>query len=234
MTNKKNKARSFRELENALGYQFSDNSLLERALTHTSAKKGRVGDNERLEFLGDRVLGLVVADGLWLRFPNETEGDLAKRHADLVKGAAVAEVASTLKIGSALSLSKGERDSGGHQNPHLLADACEAIIAAIYLDGGYLAAKKVVSALWEELIIAQTVPPRDPKTLLQEWVQAKGQPLPAYKILSRDGPSHDPFFTMSVFIEGYQPTIGTGKSKRVAEQDAAKKMLDKLNGNEDN
>lgn len=225
MTNDTNKLQA---LQKALDYQFSDLSLLERALTHTSARKKWADDNERLEFLGDRVLGLVVADMLWQRFPRESEGDLAKRHAHLVRGGAVAEIAVVLNLGSVLALSKGERDSGGKKNPHLLADACEAVIAAIYLDSNYDEAKRVVSSLWENQVVSQGQPPRDAKTLLQEWVQSKGHALPHYKLMSRDGPPHDPVFTIEVSIHDEEPSIGVGKSKRTAEQEAAKLMLKKV------
>ncbi len=225
---KVNKTTQLSNLQTALAYQFTDTELLERALTHTSVKNKSVGDYERLEFLGDRVLGLVVAEILWTRFPTESEGDLAKRHAHLVRGATVAEVATELKMGQVLALSKGERDSGGRKNPHLLADACEAVIAAIYLDGGFEEAKRVVSALWEEHVTSHKQPPRDAKTLLQEWVQAKGWSLPQYKQVSRDGPPHDPVFTIEVSIHDQEPSMGKGKSKRTAEQEAAKLMLKKV------
>ena len=228
MSSKSGKSSLISKLQKRLGYQFDNLKLLERALTHTSAKKERVGDYERLEFLGDRVLGLVVAEMLWDRFPKESEGDLAKRHAHLVRGATVAEVALSVNLGQVLRLSKGERDSGGQDNPHLLADACEAVIAAIYIDGGFAEARRVVSTLWEKQVASHKQPPRDSKTLLQEWVQAKGHGLPQYKLISREGPPHDPFFTIEVSIQGQQPSTGTGKSKRIAEQQAAKLMLEKV------
>jgi len=183
-----------------------------------------------LEFLGDRVLGLIVADLLFQRFPQEAEGALAKRHASLVRGEALAAVAQEIGLPRALILAPNEADSGLHNSPAALANACEAVIAALYLDGGLDAARRFVAAHWTAMIEADEEPPRDAKTSLQEWAQAQGLPLPNYRELHRQGPAHDPIFTMEVQLQDLPSAVGTGRSKRQAEQVAAKTLLDRLEG----
>jgi len=221
----------------ALDYRFRQPDMLEEALTHSSAclVRGRGGVSgkpraayERLEFLGDRVLGLAVAEMLFFRFPQENEGALARRHAALVRREALARVAMILGLDSALVMSKGEEDSGGRQNPTMLADACEAILGAVYADGGLEAAVTIVRRHWEPMMAESVTPPKDAKTALQEWAQGRGKPLPAYQTLGMEGPQHDPIFLISVTVEGFEPVTGRGASKRVAEQAAATAMLEKV------
>lgn len=219
-------------LAKALGYSFGDPRLLTEAMTHPSALSGRAPRQgfgyERLEFLGDRVLGLVVAAMLFENFPNEAEGELARRHAALVCREALARIALKLGIDRALSLSKGEEDGGGRRNPTILADACEAVLGAIYADGGLDHARALILAEWRPLMAEATRPPKDGKTALQEWAQSLGKPLPIYRVIGTEGPSHDPRFLVAVEIEGLSPLTGQGGSKRAAEQAAAAAMLESL------
>jgi ribonuclease-3 len=226
-----------KEVSEALEYRFRQPDLLEEALTHSSAcpARGRGAPSgrqrvayERLEFLGDRVLGLAVAEMLFYRFPLENEGALARRHAALVCREALARVAMTLGLDAALIMSKGEEESGGRQNPTMLADACEAILGAVFADGGLDAAAKIVKRHWEPLMAESVTPPKDAKTGLQEWAQGRGKPLPIYQTLGVEGPQHDPIFLISVTVEGFDPVTGRGASKRVAEQAAATAMLEKV------
>jgi ribonuclease-3 len=212
-------------LAEALGHRFADPSLLCLALTHSSAS-GRGGiANERLEFLGDRVLGLVVADLIYWRFPDEEEGDLARRFAVLVSRESLAQVAAEIGLAPHLALARGEEDSGGRANPAILADACEAVIAALYLDGGIEAARTFITREWSELIGQDRRPPQDAKTTLQEWAQGAGRKLPSYVVIASEGPAHEPRFTVEVRVEGLPPALGEGRSKRAAEQAAAAAAL---------
>lgn len=217
-----------------LGHRFQRPELLTRALTHPSAtgtKSGRKasrGHYERLEFLGDRVLGLIIADLLFRRFPREAEGALAKRHAAVVRGEALASVAEKIGLAQHMIMAPNEVESGLQHNQAALANACEAVIAALYLDGGLEAARRFVVGHWTALIDADLEPPRDAKTSLQEWAQAQGLPLPNYRELEREGPAHDPVFTMAVEIQDLPAATGTGRSKRQAEQMAAQAFLDRL------
>jgi ribonuclease-3 len=229
---------SAEELPHIIGYEFANRELLEEALTHPSAlapelrrrrhrapvKRGY----ERLEFLGDRVLGLVVADCLWRRFEAEPEGDLACRHTHLVRRETLARVAEGIGLGRYLILSRSEVAAGGAGNPGILADACEALIGAIYLDGGFDAASAFIRRFWESLIEKMEEPPRDPKTVLQEWAQARGLALPAYELVATNGPDHAPAFTVMVSVAGGDPATGTASSKRLAEARAAATLLDRL------
>ncbi|CCQ73575.1 ribonuclease III [Magnetospira sp. QH-2] len=212
------------DLEKAIGHRFSDSALLERALTHSSLISG-IGSNERLEFLGDRVLGLGVAELLYQRFPDEEEGPLARRFAAVVSQPALADVARLLNLGRHLNLARSEEDGGGRDNPALLSDACEALIAALYLDGGMEVALTFVRRLWAPLIDADLSPPKDAKTALQEWAQGRGKSLPQYREVGRDGPSHAPVFTMEACVEGLGQARANGTSKRAAEQAAAVLLL---------
>lgn len=210
------------QLIERLGHRFRDTTLLKTALTHSSAA-GR--SYERLEFLGDRVLGLIVADLLIQRFPAEPEGALARRHAALVRRETLAEVALELDLGPHLRLARGEADAGGRENPAILADVCEAIIAALYLDGGLRAARGFVEPLWTPLLESARRPPQDAKTALQEWAQGRGLPLPIYEIVDRSGPDHEPLFTVAVSVEGLPVVTARGRSKRLAEQTAAEQLF---------
>ena len=210
---------------------FSDADLLTRALTHRSATMGQTaasGGNERLEFLGDRVLGLVIANLLYRRFPKEREGALAKRFVALVRKEALAEVAGEIGLGAQIRLSKGEAESGGRANPAILADTLEALIAALYLDGGLPVAEDFITLYWEKRLDKVGAPPQDAKTRLQEWLQARGRPLPVYETLSMSGPAHAPVFTLSVTVDGGESVTAEAKSKRDAAQAAAEAMLRKL------
>jgi ribonuclease III len=216
------------QLEERLGHAFSNSALLERALTHpsVSADPGhRGGDYERLEFLGDRVLGLVIAEMLFSRFPTEAEGLLARRLAKLVAKESLAEVAESLDLGSSMRLAMGDEEMQGRANAGLLADACEAVIAALYLDGGLPVAKRFIVGAWTSRIEQDREPPSDAKTELQEWAQGRGLPLPRYTEVSREGPPHDPVFTISVEINGQPAQVGTGRSKRIAQQEAAAQLV---------
>ncbi len=216
-------------LEAALGHQFKDRELLGRALTHPSLALKR-GMFERLEFLGDRVLGLVVADLLMARFPGEVEGDLARRHAVLVSRDSLAAIAAAMDLGAHLRLARGEEGSGGRRNPGMLADALEAVIGALYRDGGLEAARRFIAGRLAPLIDRETAPPRDPKTALQEWAQGRGLNLPAYRTVTATGPAHQPHFRVEVSVEGHAPGVGEGASKRAAEREAALRLLKSLKG----
>ena len=225
-------------LPHIIGYEFARRELFEEALTHPSVpaperrrRRCRTPvkrSYERLEFLGDRVLGLVVADCLWNRFEGEPEGDLTRRHTHLVRREALARIADTIGLGRHLVLSRGEAAAGAAANPGILADACEALIAAIYLDGGFEAASTFVRRFWEPLIDEMEEPPRDPKTALQEWAQARGLPLPAYDLVATSGPDHAPLFTVRARVVGADPTTATASSKRSAEANAAAMLLGRL------
>ncbi len=222
---------SLQPLAEILGHDFADPGLLSRALTHGSAPRRRRGasdDYQRLEFVGDRVLGLIIAERLYRDFPKEREGALAKRFAMLVRREALAEVAAKIGLGPYITISKSEEDVGGRENPAILADCCEALIGAIFLDGGLEPARRFVEAQWQSLIEADLRPPEEAKTALQEWAQARGLALPAYRELSRSGPDHDPTFTVEVSVEDRPPAQGCGRSKRLAEQEAASRLLEAL------
>lgn len=220
------------DLAERLGHRFAQPDLLTQALTHPSVMQGRAPRKatayERLEFLGDRVLGLVVADMLYHRFPTEAEGALARRHAALVRRETLARVAAQIGLPALVMVSKGEDDSGGRNNPALLADACEAVIGALYADGGFAVADRFVRGTWEALMEESAAPPKDAKTALQEWAQGGGKPLPVYTTLDMEGPAHDPMFMISVVVAGEEPVTGRGSSKRIAEQAAASAMLEKV------
>lgn len=215
-------------VEATLGYRFADPSLLSLALTHASARGADPATsvcNERLEFLGDRVLGLIIADLLYRRFPAEAEGALAQRHAALVSRPTLSEVATRLELSASIVASRSERDAGGTSSPGILADTLEAVIGAIYLDGGLGAAAAFVEGNWSELISDARTPPKDPKTELQEWAQARGIGLPLYREIDRRGPPHAPEFSIEVSLPGAGSVVASGSSKRSAEQAAAERLL---------
>ncbi|MBF0355457.1 MAG: ribonuclease III [Alphaproteobacteria bacterium] len=215
------------DIETKLGYVFKSPSLRDEALTHPSAASALKPSYQRLEFLGDRVLGLVVARLLIQRFPGEAEGDLAKRHAVLVSRETAARAAGALGIAPFIKLSKGEDEAGGRSNPTALGDVMEALLGAIYLDGGLAPAEALVVRLWEPLLAEDLSPPKDAKTTLQEWSQARSMGLPVYSVLSQSGPAHDPKFLILARI-GDNQAQGEGNSKRAAEQMAAKALLETL------
>jgi ribonuclease-3 len=214
-------------LQTRLGYEFRRTELLEEALTHPSfqGETGRRKCNERMEFLGDRVLGLVIANLLFQKFRREEVGALARRHAALVRREALVQVADELGLAACIRISRGEEDAGGRTNPGLLGDGCEALIAAVYLDGGFDAAQEVVERLWCPLVERDASPPKDAKTMLQEWVQGRGLPLPSYIETDRSGPPHAPIFLVQVIVEGFPSVTASGSSKRLAERAAAELML---------
>jgi len=215
-------------LEERIGYHFTDASQLENALTHISALRGarnRAGSYQRLEFLGDHVLGLVISDMLYRAFPKADEGELSRRLADLVRKETCTEIARSIDLGAAIRVGSSEANAGARARPAILADVCEAVIGAVYLDGGYKAAEQLVERLWEVRLRATAQPLRDPKTVLQEWAQARGLPTPAYREVARSGPDHNPEFRVSVQLPAFAPAEGLGRSKRAAEQAAAAAML---------
>jgi ribonuclease-3 len=221
------KPRKFKELETKLGYKFKDPGFLERALTHASVRGGKVArsDNERLEFIGDRVLGLAIAEALNKQYPEANEGELARRYNRLVRGEACAKVARDIGLGSHLILSESEADSGGRNKTTILADAAEALLGAVFIDGGFEKARTVVTRLWQDQ--SEPVPEVtvDAKSALQEWAQGQGLALPRYTVVARNGPDHAPRFTAEVLISGKAPAQGEGASKRIAEQAAANALL---------
>ncbi len=222
-------------LEKRIEHTFNDPSLLQHALTHASSinqSDSRSESNERLEFLGDRVLGLVIADMLYKRFQYEDEGALSRRLTALVRKEALARIADTIELSSYLTLSLGEEESGGRKNPALLADACEALIAAIYLDAGLVPARRFIENNWQSLLDEDPTPPKDAKTALQEWTQSRNLGLPEYKVADQSGPPHAPTFTIAVSVKGYPDQDSSGPSKRRAEQDAAESMLTYITGND--
>jgi ribonuclease-3 len=216
-------------LEKTIGHRFKDRDLLERSLTHISALAGgsRTNSYQRLEFLGDHVLGLIISDMLFRAFPKADEGELSRRLADLVRREACADVARAIELGTALRLGASEANAGGRMRTAILADVCEALVGAVYLDGGYDDATKLVEKLWGERMRAPVRPLRDPKTILQEWAQARGLPTPTYREVERTGPHHDPEFRVAVDLPSREPAEGLGRSKRTAEQAAAAAMLNR-------
>lgn len=224
------------EVERILGHKFANSALLEEALTHASLtpkrRKRSIGtapNNERLEFLGDRVLGLTVAHALIEAFPSDAEGRLTDRLVALVRRDTLAEIAQEVDLGRWLMLARGEDDSGGRQNPGILADTIEAVLGAVYLDGGIEPASNFVMKHWSERVRLMRQPPRDPKMALQEWAHAQNTAAPVYEVISRQGPSHAPTFEVAVSIDERGRETATGASKRSAEQTAAGRLLDKLN-----
>jgi ribonuclease-3 len=217
-------------LEERIGHRFTDKVLLEHALTHVSAVSGgkkRTESYQRLEFLGDHVLGLVISDLLFRSFPKADEGELSRRLADLVRKDACAEAAVAMDLGPYIKLGAGESQSGGRKKSAILADVCEALIGATFLDGGYEAAEQLIDRYWRERMLEPHRPLRDPKTMLQEWAQGRGLPAPAYRELERRGPHHRPEFRVAVDLPGIAATEGKGRSKRDAEQAAAAAMLER-------
>lgn len=222
-------SRKYAHLERSLGRSVKDAKLLEQALTHASVRTGRksLGNNERLEFLGDRVLGLVIAAYLHSSMPDMREGDLARRFNRLVCGESCAAIARDIDLGRYLILSESEAQNGGRNKDTILADAIEALLGAIFIDAGFEAAREVIEKLWRVKLKELDITPVDAKSALQEWAQGHGLPLPKYKDISRSGPDHDPQFVSQVLIEGYEPVSGIGSSKRQAQQVAATALLER-------
>ena len=221
------RGRNLKGLETALAYHFKSRALLDRALTHASTRteKKPADDNERLEFLGDRVLGLTIAELLLELDPVASEGVLARRFNRLVRKDACAQIGRNLDLGPALKLSVSEEESGGRDKDTILADAVEAVLAAIFLEAGFTVVRDVVRRLWTPLLTGLPETATDPKSALQEWAQGQGKALPLYIEISREGPDHAPRFTTEVQISGLKPARGIGASKRIAEQAAATAVL---------
>jgi ribonuclease-3 len=222
-------ARKYKDLEKKLGYRFKSQALLECALTHASVRGGRTkrADNERLEFIGDRVLGLAIVEVLHEAYPKASEGELARSYNRLVRGATCAKVGRELGLGSHLILSDSEADSGGREKQTILADAVEAILGAIFLEAGFEKARVVVRRLWEGHREPRPEAVSDAKSVLQEWAQGQGLSLPQYAEIARKGPDHAPLFTSEVRIKGKPPARGEGATKRAAEQAAATALLER-------
>jgi ribonuclease-3 len=216
-----------KDIESRIGYSFSDSALLASALTHVSALKSptdRAASYQRLEFLGDHVLGLAVSDMLFRAFPKGDEGELSKRLADLVRRETCADVARTLGLDEGIKLG-AVGGAGERLRKSVLGDICEAVIGAIFIDGGYQAAAEFVERAWSDRLRKPMRALRDPKTVLQEWAQGQGLPTPTYREVERTGPHHDPRFRIEVALPGLKPAEGIGASKRTAEKAAALELL---------
>lgn len=211
-----------------IGYRFTDASLLITAVTHSSRGSATREDNQRLEFLGDRVLGLVMAEALFEQDKSASEGQLAPRFNALVRKETCADIAKKVDLGEVLKLGRSEMMSGGRRKQALLGDAMEAVIAAVYLDGGFTAAKDFILRLWGDRVSDVKADARDAKTVLQEWAQARGQKPPSYTEISRSGPDHAPEFTILCRLESGQEAQAKAGSKRQAEQMAASALMQQL------
>ena len=220
--------RAAEEVAARLGHRFARPELLVEALTHPSLATG--SHNQRLEFLGDRVLGLVIAEAMLAADPAAQEGDLATRLNALVRKETCAEIATELGIGAGLRMGRSEMLTGGRKKTALLGDAMEAVIAAVYLDGGYDAARRLVLSAWGERIAGAHVVARDAKTALQEWAQARGLPPPDYLDISREGPDHAPVFRVAARLADGRTAEGEASSKRAAQQAAAVALLGTVEG----
>jgi len=217
-----------RGFEERLSHRFSDPALLISAVTHPSVSNTHKDDNQRLEFLGDRVLGLVMAEALLQADPDATEGQLAPRFNALVRKETCADVARQIGLGEVLRLGRSEMKSGGRRKEALLGDAIEAVIAAVYRDGGFEAARLTVLRLWGDRIGSVEADARDAKTTLQEWAQARGLPPPEYRELSRSGPDHAPVFVIEAVLQSGKSCRAEAGSKRMAEHAAARGLLEQL------
>jgi ribonuclease III len=211
-------------MKHILDYSFKDQSLLDMALTHVSAVAEDKKSYERLEFLGDRILSLAIAHMLYDAFPNEEEGALAKRHSALVRQETLEKIACTIHLKDHIRVSSNEAQISGS----IMSDVLEALLGALYLDGGYNVAEKFIMTHWHDLLHSETAPPEDGKSILQEWAQARGLPLPVYDIAERSGPDHKPHFVVKVTLADYPPQLGEGASKQAAQKVAAKALLQYL------
>ena len=216
------------DFQGRLGYEFRRPDLLIEAMTHSSLSSPTRNDNQRLEFLGDRVLGLVISEALIKHDPNASEGQLAPRFNALVRKETCAEVAVEIELGTALKMGRSEMLSGGRRKLALLADALEAVIAAVYLDAGFSTAQQVVLSLWGGRVASAKSDARDAKTVLQEWAQARGMEPPVYNELTRTGPDHAPVFKIEARLSDGTSATATATSKRQAQQTAAASVLEQL------
>lgn len=218
-------AGSIDQLQDILGYRFADVRLLDKALVHASFAEGRDQSNERLEFLGDRVLGLTVSEILFHRYASEDEGELARRYAGLTSRDTLVRVAANLAFDRFIKAQHGDVETAKRSQASVAADTLEAVLGAMYLDGGLEPARVFIGRHWDALMEEDLSPPKDAKTALQEWAQARALGLPVYALVKREGPDHAPQFTMSVSVKGHGSKNGTGGSRRAAEQAAAEAML---------
>ena len=217
-----------KEISKLLDYQFKNNRLLEEALTHASARKSSKVNNERLEFLGDRVLGLVIAEELLRKNPNSTEGEVATYYNSLVKKETCAFIAKEIGLENLLTLGKSVKRTNDRQKDKILGNAIEALIGAIFLDAGFDTSKQLVLKVWRKRIDIVRDIEAHAKTALQELLQSKGQEPPTYKQISRTGPDHDPDFCVEVVLGSGLNAIGNGSTKRMAETKAAEQILEKI------
>ncbi|MEZ5810325.1 MAG: ribonuclease III [Rhizobiaceae bacterium] len=225
MTKPADPAETGRQIGRIVGHEFTSTDALVRALTHSSAEGATDGNYERLEFLGDRVLGLVVAEMLHAEFPDADQGELSRRFNMLVSRESCAEVAEEIGLGTFIVTGTEIKSLKGRKRQNLRADVIESVIAAIYLDGGLDAARRFIERHWRRRAHATDAGRRDPKTELQEWAHRLGRPAPLYETENRAGPDHDPVFTVKAVVEGHAPEQGKGRSKREAEQAAATALL---------
>ncbi len=211
--------------ERLTGYRFKNTDLFSLSLTHPSLRSGARNHYQRLEFLGDRVLGMVIAEWLYSNQPRADEGAMARQFNFLVRKGTCTQVARDLQLGALIKT--GPSAGGGkiRSNDRMLGDACEAVIAAVYLDGGMTPARDFILAAWAPYLERSHAAPRDPKSRLQEWALSQGLAIPDYTVVSREGPDHEPEFAVEVCVQGYDPTKGVAKSKRGGEQDAAEKFI---------
>ena len=215
------------EFEKTINYNFKKKELINLAFTHSSFNNKKKSNYERLEFLGDRVLSLVISEYLFLKFPNEDEGALSKRLSDLVSKQKLLEVANEINIKEMLKIDfKDNKSSKLQKNESILSDVCEALIGAIFLDTGLKSAKKFIFKYWKKKISKDILPPQDPKSLLQELAQKKGLDLPKYILKQKKGPPHNPIFEIEVLLKGIKKFSSVGKTIKIAEINAAKKMID--------
>ncbi len=213
-------------IEQKLNYSFKNRELLSEALTHSSCRKKI--SYERLEFLGDRVLGLSIARLLFETFPDENEGDLAKRHAVLVQRDTLAVIAQDISLGNFITLSQSEEGTGGRKKDAILADIVESLFGAIYLDSSFDECDKVIARLFANVLTTHKEPPQDSKTRLQEIIQAEGKELPIYEVSAQTGPSHAPTFEITVHVKGYPSQRASATSKRAAEKKAAELLINEI------
>lgn len=211
-------------LQQQIDHTFKDSALLETAMTHSST--GAKSNYERLEFLGDRVLGLAVSETLYAKFPDEPEGHLAKRLSALVQGTFLAQISREMEMGQYIIFSDAESASGGAENDNILADVFESMIGALYLDTNYETCRALIQKLWGDHFDSMKKPPQHPKTRLQEWAQSQNLPLPHYKISDQSGPDHAPVFDISLTVKGYEEITVKGASRQEAEKLAASSFIE--------
>ena len=216
-------------IERMIGYGFRNPRLLQQAFVHRSLARteasGAPHNNQRLEFLGDAVLGMVIAEMLYQHYADAAEGELSRRLVALVNGEVLTDIARELNLGEYLQLSESESAHDGRNNASNLEDALEALIAAIYLDSGIEATRNFITRFWQRRLQTLITAPKDPKTTLQEWAQARSLPLPEYHVIAEEGPAHAPIFTIEISVQGYPAITAQGKNKKLAERDAASNML---------